>query len=259
MSVTLNNKHILVTRPKHQAAKLCELISVNAGQAISFPTIEIQVVDESTTPSKGNETLSKYNIVIFVSRNAVNMAFEHYFDITNFAKGIQFLAIGIGTAESLSELGITNLLHAGAQADSENLLLLSELQRAQLKGKKILIVRGIGGREYLADNLRERGALVDYAEVYKRSLPEYEAQDSHKIWQNVKPNAIIVSSNEGLSNLVKLTADIDQSQLFNTPLVLMSTRSVNLAKESGFISEMIVAKEKNDEGLLLALLDLVGE
>jgi uroporphyrinogen-III synthase len=255
----LDKKRILVTRPRHQAARLCELISANGGKAISYPSIEIQAVDDQDSLLKNKEALSEYVLVIFVSRNAVKIVFENYIDTNTLPKDVQFVAIGAGTADALSELGITNLIHAGVQADSETLLQLPELQSKSVTGKKILIVRGIGGREYLADNLQSRGAEVTYAEVYKRCLPEYDAQDGHTIWQEIKPDAIIISSNDGLINLVSLTADTDQVQLFSTPLVLMSVRSVNLAKELGFTSAMSIAKDKNDEGLLSALLDLMGE
>ena len=260
MSVSLNNKSILVTRPRHQAGRLCALITDNRGQAILFPTIDIKRVEESAHNelSRG-DALSDFDIVIFVSRNAVKFACDHYLSRADLQKDIQFVAIGVGTAETMSEWGIMPVLHAGVHADSETLLQLPEMQNDQLAGKNILIIRGLGGREYLADNLLSRGASVDYAEVYRRCLPEYEVNDCHKIWQDIKPEAIIVSSNEGLANLVSLTPEIDQQQLFSTPLVLMSARSVNLAKQSGFVSKMSIAKVKNDEGLLLALLDLVGE
>lgn len=260
MSVSLNNKRILVTRPRHQAERLCALVTNNGGQAILFPTIDIQRVKDSVHNKLIlDDVLSGFDIVIFVSRNAVKFAFDHHLSTADLSNDIQFVAIGAGTAEAFSEWGDMPVLHAGVHADSETLLQLPEMQKDRLAGKKILIIRGVGGREYLADNLISRGAFVDYAEVYRRCLPEYEMNDCHKIWQDIKPEAIIVSSNEGLANLVSLTSELDQLQLFSTPLVLMSARSVNLAKQSGFVSKMSIAKVKNDEGLLLALLDLVGE
>ncbi len=259
MTVTLNNKRILVTRPRYQADRLCELISNNGGQAVSFPTIEIKPVTESEKLLARFNNINEYNFVIFVSRNAVKMAFDLYLGESGLPDHVQLVAIGAGTADALADRNITNVLHAGTQADSESLLQLAELQRERLLDKKILIVRGIGGREFLADNLKARGASVDYAEVYLRCLPEYEMKDSHEIWQDNKPEAVIVSSNEGLNNLVSLTSENDQQQLFSTPLVAMSTRTAVHAKVLGFISETRVANDKNDEGLMSALLELIGD
>lgn len=264
MIATLKNKRILVTRPEHQADQLCALISSAGGQPLLFPTIEIRSLLDSKKLDRCFSSIIEYDFVIFVSRNAVTAVFEHYlkgldFSSLNLSGQSQLLAIGSGTASALSEIGMIDVLHAGVQADSESLLLLPELNSELVSNKKVLIVRGIGGRELLADNLKERGALVDYAEVYQRVLPEYGLQQCQEVWQNDQPDAVIVSSNEGLENLLKLTAEVDQEKLFNTPLVVMSVRNAELAKEMGFVSEMEVAKAKSDEGLLSALLELVGE
>tara|TARA_R110002072_G_scaffold106055_2_gene231484 strand:- start:1129 stop:1908 length:780 start_codon:yes stop_codon:yes gene_type:complete len=259
VSVTLDKKRILVTRPKLQAGHLCDLIAANGGEVIVFPTIEIQPVKDPENILIRRNAISGYDLIVFVSRNAVNMTFNHYLNPVGLPTHVKVFAIGAGTAEVLSGLNIKGVIHAGVHADSEALLNLPEMQKETLDGKKALIIRGVGGREYLADNLRKRGASVDYAEVYERCLPEYDVKDSHKIWQDIKPDAIVITSNDGLTNLLRLTLETDQSQLFNTPLVLMSARSDSLAKESGFVSDTSIAINKSDEGLLSALLDLVGE
>lgn len=259
MSLKLDKKRILVTRPKHQANHLCEIITANGGEAIAYPTIEIQPVKVPDRILVKGSVFSEFDFIVFVSRNAVKMAFDNYLSVADLPAHIKLFAIGAGTAEMLASLNIMNVIHAGVQADSEALLCLPEMQQETISDKKVLIIRGVGGREYLADNLTKRGASVDYAEVYKRCLPEYDVKDRHKIWQDIRPDAIVVTSNDGLNNLVHLTAEIDQPQLFTTPLVLMSARSDNLAKELGFVSVTGIAVDKNDEGLLSALLDLLGE
>lgn len=259
MLVTLNNKRILVTRPEHQAERLCHLISNADGESILFPTIEIKLILDSEKLLNCFKHISEYDFIIFVSRNAVAGVFDHYLSPDLLSAQIQLLAIGAGTAAVMAERNMTDVLHAGVQADSESLLQLPELQSEFIQEKKILIVRGVGGRELLADGLKARGALVDYAEVYERCLPEYEKQQCHEIWQKEKPDAIVVSSNEGLNNLLKLTLESDRECLFNTPLVVMSARTADLAKDKGFVMGIGVAKDKNDEGLVTALLDLVGD
>ena len=42
---------------------------------------------------------------------------------------------------------------------------------ADLRGKRVLIFRGDGGREQLGDTLRARGAHVDYVACYRRAAP----------------------------------------------------------------------------------------
>lgn len=259
MSVTLNNKKVLVTRPRQQADQLCELISNAGGSSLRFPTIEIQAVIDSEKLTNCFAKINKYDYVIFVSRNAVQVVFENYLNASDLATQIRLLAIGAGTKASLVEMNMTDVLHAGAEADSESLLLLKELQSEFIKGKRILIVRGVGGRELLADKLKSRAAVVDYAEVYERCLPEYKIQERHGLWQNDKIDVIVVSSNEGLENLLRLTQEEDKQQLFKTPLAVMSERNADLARDLGFISELGIAKAKSDAGLLSAVLELVGD
>ena len=189
----------------------------------------------------------------------MEIAFDRYLSLARLPAHIKIFAIGAGTADVLLARNIKNVIHAGVQADSRAFLNLSQMQKRRLKDKKVLIIRGIGGRQYLADNLKSRGASVDYAEVYKRCLPEQDVNNIYQEWQNTKLDAIVITSNEGLNNLVSLVSENDHSRLFNTPLVLMSIRNENLAKELGFVSNTSIAINKSDEGLLLAILDLVGE
>lgn len=257
--MSLKKKRILVTRPKHQADHLCKLISFNGGEAIAFPTIDIQPINESDESLVKSNAFSEYDFIIFISRNAVEIAFDRYLSLARLPAHIKIFAIGAGTADVLLARNIKNVIHAGVQADSKAFLNLSQMQKRRLKDKKVLIIRGIGGRQYLADNLKSRGASVDYAEVYKRCLPEQDVNNIYQEWQNTKLDAIVITSNEGLNNLVSLVSENDHSRLFNTPLVLMSIRNDNLAKELGFVSNTSIAINKSDEGLLLAILDLVGE
>jgi uroporphyrinogen-III synthase len=258
VSTTLKNKRILITRPQHQANQLSELIKEKGGDVILFPTIEIRPVLKSEKLVNCFANINNYDLLIFISRNAVTVTFENYLE-PELITTVKVMAIGVGTMSALSELKLNDVLHAGEQGDSESLLQLSELQESSVQNKNILIIRGIGGRELLADSLRKRGAVVEYAEVYQRCLPEYEIQQCDEIWQNQSPDAVIVSSNEGLTNLLKLTTKENQIKLFNTPLVVMSNRNAKLAKQSGFVSDTGIAKSKNDEGLLSALLDVVGD
>ena len=259
MSNILSKKRVLVTRPKEQADHLCKLITNSGGEPILFPTIEIQAIIRSDILSDIFEKINDYEFVIFISQNAVNVAFEYYLDHSNISVQQKIIAIGGSTAKALHLNGIENVIHVGTQADSESLLMLTELQASNVKDKKILIVRGKGGRELLAETLKSRGAKIEFAEVYQRCLPQYEVNVRQKVWQDTIPDAIIITSNESLENLLTLTLEEDKAKLFNTPLVLMSERAVELAEEFGFTSSIQLASDKNDEGLLSALIEIIGD
>ncbi len=43
------------------------------------------------------------------------------------------------------------------------------------KGARVLIVRGDGGRDWLAERLRERGARIAFVAAYRRGSPHFDA------------------------------------------------------------------------------------
>ena len=255
MSGSMENKRILITRPKQQAQRLIELVSASGATPIAFPTIEIKPIESSSVFNN----IEQYDQLIFISRNAVDLAFDLYLLNEKLPENIEIFAVGAGTAEELTEKKVLNVIHTGSQADSESLLQCPALQAELVAGKQILIVKGVGGRKLLADTLIKRGANVRQAEIYQRCLPQYEIADIKNIWHKNKPDVIITTSAEGLSNLVALTIKEYQAALFNTPLLLMSARHSELAKELGFVADMLVVKERSDAGLLSTLLEIVGD
>src|SRR6185295_12379471 len=88
-------------------------------------------------------------------------------------------------------------------ADSEALLAAPEL--ADVTGKRVLIVRGEGGRALLGNMLAARGATVNYAECYRRVRPVADAAPLIADWQRGLIHAVTVSSAEGLDNLLAMT------------------------------------------------------
>src|SRR6185295_3375161 len=87
----------------------------------------------------------------------------------NWPERLAVLAPGPGTAEALAATGIAGARVPATTFDSDGLLRLPEL--ADVRGKLVLILRGDGGREQLAEALRSRGARVDTIACYRRARP----------------------------------------------------------------------------------------
>ena len=81
--------------------------------------------------------------------------------------------------------------------DSEALLALPEMR--DLAGKRVVIFRGDGGRELLGDTLIARGAIVEYAECYRRSKPTSDAAVLLRLWARDEVLGIVITSSEGLA------------------------------------------------------------
>jgi uroporphyrinogen-III synthase len=164
---------------------------------------------------------------------------------------VKIATVGASSAAALREHGLAPDLVPAHQYNSEALLALGELQ--DMHGKRVVIMRGNGGREHLRDTLRARGAEVDYVEVYRRVCPE---TDSHLMRSLLQPGAldvITVTSNETLQNLFTMAGVSGQPQLRTLPLVVASERQAQLAQELGFEHAAVVAENAGDAALVEAV------
>ena len=220
----LHGLGVLITRPRHQAQPLYDAIRNNGGKPVLFPAIEITSSPKADVCKQQLENAANYDDLIFISPNAVRYA------IADIAIDHQrIFAIGDATAKMLQQHHIPYYLPAGVKADSENLLaspLLEDMQR-----RKVLIIRGNGGRSLLGDTLIQRGALVDYAEVYQRRRPDIDAASLLQKWPQ-EIDAIIVTSNAIVDNLLHLCRN--HPVVLKTPLVVISQRMRKHAQEHGF-------------------------
>ena len=252
MDKTLEGLKILVTRPEHQAELLCKLIEDHGGTAIRFPVIEINKSDNQQAAEKLLNNISQYDIGIFISRNAVDWTMKLLGDKHSALKGLCLFAIGATTAEVL-EKSLSRHVITNNGINSESLLEIDELSTDKISGKVIIIFRGEGGRELLATTLRERGAKVDYAEVYRRDCPEHDKDVTSQLWVRDTPDAVIVTSNNGLQNLFALLNDEQRSILLSKQLIVMGERMLDFSIGFGFANPPILAEENSDEGILKAI------
>ncbi len=253
-STVLADRVIWVTRPRQQSETLSRLIETAGGKVIRLPVIEIQPVRQNRDVQVLAAILAAADLVIFVSRNAVKYAATVLPEFYNRIPDKLILAVGAGTRLALEQQGIINVICPEAGKGSEALLQLPQLQPAAVAGKHILIVRGVGGRDLLEQSLREIGVDVNYLEVYQRGIPGIDAGSVAQLWHTDPPDAIIVTSVEGLHNLVNMTPADRRASLFHTPLAVMSDRIGTAARTLGFIYAPAVATVASDAGLVQAIM-----
>ena len=245
---------ILLTRPPHQSKELHKLLEQQGAKVLHFPVIEIVPVSKTDTDNyiaaqQIIARLDDYDIAIFISSNAVEQAVERVSQIRAiWPDKLKLAAIGDSTTRMLEHFGMRVDIQPATTFNSEALLAMSLMQNVQ--GKNIVIFRGIGGRETLAEVLRQRGARVDYAEVYVRQRPSVDLSDLTSD-QRKGISAIIVASNESLQNLYDMAGTKFRQWLLNTPMVLISQRCGALANKLKF-RHYIVAKQASNIGLLNA-------
>jgi uroporphyrinogen-III synthase len=251
---TLKNQQILVTRPQPQAANFARLIEQHGGCPVIFPTLEICPVENSQTIKQTLENLKTYQWLIFVSVNAVNFAVTANNGKIDKFKHTKIAAVGKATAKALENLGLTVDLVPDSGFNSEALLETPALKNVQ--NQKVLIVRGVGGRETLADTLKQRGASVDYVEVYQRQLPEADPTPVVNLLKTQQLDWVTITSTEALQNLVIMLKPY-HTLLMNIPLLVISERIKQIAQTLGF-SRVVVSGGPDETAILNTIIMLIN-
>lgn len=244
----LAGKGILVTRPREQAQALIERLQAVGARAIIFPAIEIVPPIDVAHLQQVMNRLVEFDWLVFISPTAVS----HFFLVLG-SRGLPALsrvaAVGGGSARALQQRGVENVVYPQGGADSEALLALPAMQ--SMAGQKILIVRGEGGRELLAETLRARGAQVEYAECYRRQRPVADARPILAEFNQGGIDAVTATSGEGVHNLFALLGDAGEEQLRDTPWFVPHARIAETARKLGV--RQVVVGAPRDDGLLTTL------
>lgn len=220
--ISLAGIGVLVTRPSHQAAELSVAIEAAGGHSVLFPAIDIAPHSPQDIEAQV-AGLDDSDIVIFISSNAVEHGLAWSGDGA-------VAAVGPATAAAIEAAARIVDIRPARGFDSESLL--EEPALSDVEGKTIRIVRGNGGRELLADTLRERGASVDYLQVYTRRVPDYSDDEIAALaqrWRDGDIDIVTVMSVESLHNLLALLPQSCQRLLAETPLVTPAARVIKEA------------------------------
>lgn len=204
MANLLKGAGIVITRPVEQAQKLSHLILAEGGTPISFPLIDIVPLEDYRQFDDTIANLARYDWAIFISSNAVQNGMPRVLKRFHpLPTQLKFAAIGPVTASELTQMGVPKVLIPENRFDSESLLSLPEMQNMQ--HQRVMIFRGVGGREVLADSLTARGAKVTFAECYRRVNPQTNTEILENLWRNKHCQAIVVTSSEAMRHLLQMT------------------------------------------------------
>jgi uroporphyrinogen-III synthase len=246
----LLGKRIWLTRPEDQSTALATALRGQGAEPFCLPLLEIVPVPPDADTRAMLLGLDRYDIIIYISANAAHAGLEaigHYWP--QYPLHPQNFSVGPTTGRILEQHGLT-VRYPTERIDSEGLLALPELQEVQ--GKKVLIFRGVGGRETLAQTLRKRGCQVDYAELYGRCLPAHPRSWLQHALEDQPPDAVVISSAEAMDNLKSLFKDW-YPQWAELPLYVASPRLQEQARHAGF-RQVLAMAGATDAALIAGLL-----
>jgi len=179
--MSLAHPVVLVTRPQPQADQWVKRLRQRGLLAQALPLLRIVAPTDAAPIARAWSTLQTQRLVMFVSPNAVDAFFAHRPPATHWPAGTLAGATGPGTASALQTVGvlprcIVEPAEASEQFDAATLW-QQKLAPMAWQDARVLIVRGDGGRDALADALRDRGASVGFVQAYRRVGPEWSADE----------------------------------------------------------------------------------
>ena len=245
--------HVLVTRPLDASQQLAEQLDAHGLTPIVMPlylfTSRKPVPDVSSAWSEG----SSRKLAVFTSPRAVHfgLPFIPAYDQLN---GIQIAVVGSATRTLLEASGYPVQLQARSGFTSEDLLQTPGL--ADDPGVAVIFCAP-GGRETIAEGLRDMGWRVDKAMVYER-VPL--RPDSEQI-EELRKSAELISVWTSVSalNLAEeyLPADVWGKILGSSVLVISSRIQHHLTQLGA--SRVELADGPGNPELLQSILRLTGQ
>lgn len=167
----LAGRTILVTRARHQAGQLTQLLRAEGAEVLEIPAIEI-VPPESYAPiDAALRNLSQYKWLIVTSVNGARALGGRMEALglraADFAH-VDIAAVGSSTALALRELGFDVAITPEEYVAESLVAALSD----RVNGRRVLLARAAVARDVIPDALRAKGATVDVVDAYRSVIPQ---------------------------------------------------------------------------------------
>lgn len=230
---------LVLTRPAAQQAAWRDALTSLGVPVRGWPLIEIAPAPDAGAPAAAWQSLANARVAFFASPNAVEAVMAARPAGRAWPAACWAACVGPGSADALRAAGVPahRVLAPsgeGAQFDSEALWPLLLQVAADWQGRPVLLLRGQGGREWLADRLREHGAQVQALTVYQRRQPQPEAGALAQLldWMRESPAPLwLLSSSEAVAHWQALAGP----QLPALPALATHPRIAEAARAAGLL------------------------
>lgn len=221
----MDKPRLLVTRFAPDAQRLANALNSNGIFAIPQSLLAIEKSAEFNNVSF--LFTNSYDYIIAISSNAVN--YTHQALLGSKWPTSHYVAVGKTTQAVLSKVTGQIVTAPETLFTSEGVLELPCMK--EVVGKRIVILRGVGGRELLAQKLTARGAMVEYYQPYQRVALKLNGKLLVQEWQQQGVNGVIISSGELLQRLLALVPENNIDWLKTLTIYVPSMR---LAEQAHF-------------------------
>jgi uroporphyrinogen-III synthase len=197
---------VVVTRPLQQARAFAERVAALGRRVEIFPLLAIEPVDDPAPLQAALGRLDEFALAVFVSPNAIDAALRC---MPRWPRQVAIGIVGEGSRAALRAHGIEQdnavifAPHGEGKMDSEELL--KALPLDELRGKRVLLVRGQSGRDFLSEALQQAGIAVEHVAAYRRLAPVLDEAGRARLLALADGGADwVVTSSEALRNLLDL-------------------------------------------------------
>ncbi|GAA5162844.1 uroporphyrinogen-III synthase [Viridibacterium curvum] len=246
----LTGRRVVITRPAPQADGLIRLLQTVGAEPIFFPVIDILPLADTAPLAALADQLAQIDAAFFVSRNAVAQTLA-VLPRERWPDSVAISTVGPGSAADLRAAGFADVLVPATQFDSEGVLALEVFSAAKIAGKRVLILRGDGGRELLAEVLQQRGAIVQVQPCYRRMPAQTDATALREAWRHGGIDALSFTSSEGARNFASLLGEEAAALLASCACFVPHERIAQQLRGLG--ARSIRLTEAGDVGLVAAL------
>lgn len=215
----LDNRTIIITRARAQAAEFSAALEAKGARIILCPTIEIVEPDSYVPLDEAIENLYGYDWLILTSVNGVDhflRRLEAGRKETNELDELKVCAIGEATAARLHEAHI-HVDVVPEQFKAEGIYDALERfvgGREQLRGLNFLIPRAAVARDYLPRALEDAGARVDLIAAYRTVAPHNsERRRIETLLAGGGVDCITFTSSSTVNNFAQLFDTTDLARL----------------------------------------------
>ncbi len=252
----LFGRRIVVTRPREQAREMVESLEELGALVVQAPTVRIAAAEDDAPLAEACSDLSRFQWVVLpntASADAFLRAVLLAGDIREL-KGVGICAIGQASVERFGGLGVR--VDVPAVEYRPEMMVEALSASGRLVGSHVLLPRGEGAREVLADILRNAGANVHEVGAY-RTVPivvgDPREPDIYKMLLEKEIDVVAFTSASTVRDYVELYgADPLADLLASTSVACIGPVTAEVARTYG-IDTTILPDEYTIAGLIAAI------
>lgn len=237
--------NVLITRQIDQSKKFSSLLNEKNIKNVVFPTIHIKNI---ALTKENIKDIEKADFIIFTSQNAVSSIKKDlsFIDISD----KKIAAIGKSTEKYLNDLNVE--VDIVPKEDFTSEALLSEIQKKDIINNKVLIIKGIGGRDFLHNEISKNNIVLNDLNIYKRCLPTNLNSVSNFNLNEI--SHVCITSLEILNNFSKIMSTMKKNI---TEDIIFACGNQRIADEVIKIyknNRLIISKNPSNKEMLKTLL-----